>query len=322
MTSELEVSEITVVIPTFNRRERLEGALRSVLAETRVPIRVHVFDNASTDGTDAFLAKAQADDPRIHVFRQPENIGSDRNYMAALASVTTEFFVPLADDDWLKPEFLFKAWTALTTHPDCGAAAFFSDCENDAGTVLVTYPHAQPGTPEGYLNAADHMREFLLRGHYIWSAILWRKSVLDHVGYPYLHTGRPSDVDFQVAAFSRFPVVLSREIGAVYTSHDGQYSAGFSVRDIPSFAWLVMRMDQSTAPLFSREEYTVLRQCFFDRYSRIWRRPPRVPLNPSERLQLAAIAGVRLGDWMLAAELTGPQAVPDPGGSLLISTEK
>ena len=45
------MSVITVVIPTFNRVESLRIALASVLRETRIPIKVHVFDNASEDGT-------------------------------------------------------------------------------------------------------------------------------------------------------------------------------------------------------------------------------------------------------------------------------
>ncbi|MGJ7488701.1 glycosyltransferase family 2 protein, partial [Variovorax sp. LT2P21] len=45
---------ITVIIPTFNRRVQLQKAIESVLQERRVPVLVHVFDNASTDETEAY----------------------------------------------------------------------------------------------------------------------------------------------------------------------------------------------------------------------------------------------------------------------------
>lgn len=316
-----EPAEITVVVPTYNRQERLAAALASILSETKVPLRVHVFDNASTDGTIEVLEKMRAGDSRIHIFRHSENIGAEGNYIAALDSVETEYFVPLADDDRLKPGFLNSAWTRLQDLPDCGAAVFFSDCENDAGEVLMTYPHSEEDTLEGVLSPDQHMREFLLRGHYVWSGILWRKVILESVGYPYLHTGRPSDVDFQIAAFSRFPVCLSREIGAIYTSHDGQYSGGLSMRDIPSFAKMLARMDTAAAPLFSAEEYAGLRGLFLQRYGGIWKLPPDQPVGTAERARLAGVAAMRLGEWELAehlmAEVPPEQGFDDPTADLI-----
>lgn len=306
---------ITVVIPTYNRKDRLAVALDSVLSETGVPIRAHVFDNASTDGTAAWLRDAAARDSRIRVTTHPENIGATKNYRAALDSVETAFFVPLADDDRLCPGFLRKAYAQLAETPEAGAAVFFSDCRGDDDRLIHIYPHAEEDTPTGLLTPEAHMREFFLRGHYVWSSILWRKAVLENLGYPYLHTGRPSDVDFQIETFSRFPVILSREIGAIYTVHGQQVSGNFSVRDIPAFAKLVRRMDRSAAPLFSAGEYRDLRRRFFDRYGGLWKAPSADTLPARRIIPLAAIAGARLGDWDLAEQLAA--SAPDAPDSLL-----
>ena len=55
---------ITVVIPTYNRAAMVQRAIASVLNETRVPIRVYVLDNASTDETPDVLARLAAQDSR------------------------------------------------------------------------------------------------------------------------------------------------------------------------------------------------------------------------------------------------------------------
>ena len=43
---------ISVVIPTYNRRDKLPACIASVLAQTYRNIEVIVVDDASTDGTD------------------------------------------------------------------------------------------------------------------------------------------------------------------------------------------------------------------------------------------------------------------------------
>jgi Glycosyl transferase family 2 len=294
---------ITVVIPTFNRKDRLKVALSSVLAEKRVPIRVHVFDNHSTDGTDVFLKQAAADDSRISYTRQPTNIGATPNYIDAFSNISSEFFVPLADDDRLLPEFLYLAYSLLLASPEAGAAVFFAHYLTDEGQLLCILPHSEEGTATGFLAPQQHMREFMLRGHYHWSAILWRKTVLEHIGYPYFHTGLPSDVDFQIQTFARFPVVLSREIGAIYTAHANQHSGNLSMRDIPSFAKMATRMDKSVGPLFSEEEYRELRQICLERYKEYWRTQPKTPIEPQKCVAMAALAVARLGDAEVASTL-------------------
>jgi glycosyltransferase involved in cell wall biosynthesis len=294
---------ITVVIPTFNRKERLKLALSSVLAETGVPIRVHVLDNHSTDGTDAFLKHEAANDSRISYKRQLTNIGATPNYVDAFSSIATEFFVPLADDDKLLPGFLHAAYSLLLATPEAGAAVFYAHCLNDEGELLHVYPHSDQGTLAGVLTPQQHMRQFMLHGHYHWSAILWRKAALDHIVAPYFHTGLPSDVDFQIQTFARFPVVLSREIGAIFTAHDNQHSRSYSTHDIPSFAKLAARMDKIASPLFGAKEYRELREICLDRYKDSWRKKPARPIEPEKAMTIAALAIARLGDLEVASNL-------------------
>lgn len=103
---------VTIGIATFNRLERtLPAALASALAQTYPNLEVVVCDNASEDGTDAFMA-AQSD-PRLRYHRHQRNIGANANFNACLERARGTWFLLLPDDDLLEPDFVERAMTAL-----------------------------------------------------------------------------------------------------------------------------------------------------------------------------------------------------------------
>ena len=65
---------ISVVIPTYNRKDKLPACIESVLAQTYTNIEVIVVDDASTDGTQ-HLFDAPGD-PRVHYVRYEQNRGA------------------------------------------------------------------------------------------------------------------------------------------------------------------------------------------------------------------------------------------------------
>lgn len=301
---------ITVVIPTFNRREWLQRAVESVLVETRIPIKLRIFDNASTDGTESYVTALMAADPRVHYVRNASNIGATPNYIQALASVDTEYFVPLADDDWLLPDFLFEAWNIMHADAELGAAVFVTEARNQANEVQNRYPMALDSIRFGKLTPHEHVTDWLNHGHYAWSSILWRRKARDVVGYPYLVAGLPSDVDFQLQAFCHFPVHMDRRAGAVYSLHANQASGAYDQRELLSWARVFARLDRTVAQLglFTRSEYLALRRTMQWRYRGMWVSPPPEPMAPERAARAAVRAGLQLGDWDTAWSLAGPAA--------------
>ena len=65
---------ISVVIPTYNRRDKLPACIASVLAQTYRNIEVIVVDDASTDGTERLFDRST--DPRVHYVRYGDNRGA------------------------------------------------------------------------------------------------------------------------------------------------------------------------------------------------------------------------------------------------------
>jgi hypothetical protein len=113
---------VSVAIPTFNRRDTLQRAIESALAQTYQDLEVVVSDNASTDGTAGLLEVLEGADERVRVVRQPENLGMVANLDAATRLAEGEHVMLLADDDWLAPEAVAAALAVLGSSPSAVAA--------------------------------------------------------------------------------------------------------------------------------------------------------------------------------------------------------
>ena len=67
---------VSVLIPTYNRKELLKRAINSVLNQTYKNIEIYVTDNASTDGTFEVMQELLKNDKRIIYNKREKNTGS------------------------------------------------------------------------------------------------------------------------------------------------------------------------------------------------------------------------------------------------------
>jgi len=105
---------ISVIIPTFNRREMLKRAVDSVLEQTFEDWELIVVDDGSTDGSGEMLG--QLPDGRIRCVRQPhQGVSAARNHGIRLARHPWICFLD-SDDYWL-PSKLQRQMETLGEHP-------------------------------------------------------------------------------------------------------------------------------------------------------------------------------------------------------------
>lgn len=124
---------VTIGIPTYNRIQgTFPEALASALAQTYPRLEVVVSDNASEDGTAAFMAKQR--DARLRYHRHPTNIGANANFNACLHLARGRYFLLLHDDDRLDPFFIARAVEAMAGR-DPGVALGGMELINANGQV-------------------------------------------------------------------------------------------------------------------------------------------------------------------------------------------
>jgi glycosyltransferase involved in cell wall biosynthesis len=97
-------SLVSVYIPTRNRVELLERALRSVLRQTHAALEILVCDDASTDGTGDLVRRFAEADPRIVYLHSAERQGACRARNRAIFAARGQWITGLDDDDEFLPE--------------------------------------------------------------------------------------------------------------------------------------------------------------------------------------------------------------------------
>jgi GT2 family glycosyltransferase len=113
-------SEITVVIPTRNRRQLLAETLDSLKRQEGVLWEAVVVDDDSSDDTWSWLQELS--DPRIRVRRQGSRQRQSAARNRALKEVRTRYCLFLDDDDLLWPQALRILSQGLTRTPHAVAA--------------------------------------------------------------------------------------------------------------------------------------------------------------------------------------------------------
>lgn len=227
---------ITTVIPTFCRRVLLERAVWSVLDQGEF-VSARVFDNASTDDTEAAMRRLAALDKRVRYHRHASDIGGAANFEYGLASVDTEFFSILSDDDYLLPGFYEEALKALDADPE---AMFWAGCtlHVDESDVVVE-ARVESWPRHGKFHGEEGVMLMTHSRAPTWTGILFRRSVLDKLGPPDREARGPSDLDFTLRAAAHWPFIISKHPSAVFTLNMGSFS---STQPLSSFwpGWVHM----------------------------------------------------------------------------------
>lgn len=229
---------ITTIIPTYRRPKLLRRAIKSVLNQTYPHFQVCVYDNASGDETASVVAEIAKVDLRVKYHCHPENIGAAKNFIYGMEHVETPFFSFLSDDDILLPNFYQIAMEGFNKFPDAmfsaGATIHMTDNGKITSVPLSLWQR------DGYYIPPDGLFEMLEKGHPEWTAILFRKEVIEKIGILDQDVGPPSDLDFELRVAAHFPLVISRKPCAIWVFHPLSFCA--SVADFHSFwpGWLKM----------------------------------------------------------------------------------
>jgi glycosyltransferase involved in cell wall biosynthesis len=106
-----ELPGISVVIPTYERREECKRAVASALEQQPSPLEVLVCDDGSTDGTEAELNAWAREEPRLRYLRLRSNQGSPAPARdLGIQSARGEWIALLdSDDQWLPGKLAAQA---------------------------------------------------------------------------------------------------------------------------------------------------------------------------------------------------------------------
>lgn len=119
---------LSVVMCTYNGAKFLDDQLRSLEQQSRPPDEIIILDDCSTDSTaDIVAAFASRALFEVHMYVNPKNLGTTKNFEAAIRRCTGDV-VALADqDDFWLPHKLDRIEREFLARPDIGC--IFTDAE-------------------------------------------------------------------------------------------------------------------------------------------------------------------------------------------------
>lgn len=209
--------QVSVVIPTYNRRELLLRSVTSVLEQEFDDFELIVVDDASTDGTNEYLLRLGTEDSRLRPLLLDRHLGAPgavRNRGMEVARAPLVAFLD-SDDRWL-PEKL-----RLQVHFHRGAGVRLTHTrEIWIREGRIVSQKGQNHRREGDV-FADALKKCIIGPS---TAVLDRDLLLEHNGFDEsLEVAEDYELWLRITARERVGY-LDRELTEKYAGHGDQLS--------------------------------------------------------------------------------------------------
>ena len=230
---------ISVVVPTFNRKEMLAKAVDSVLAQDYPKIEIIIINDCSTDGTFEYLTALSDAHDNIKIIHNETH--KDPGYSRRLGYIASrgEYITFLDDDDYyIDNEFFKKAVQTHLAHQNLsfvGANAFI---EKIAKGKLVTKNLNRTGV----INKDDYLNNIPVTYNKPLSTFtsIFNKSNLDKVGFKDMFMMNDSSIYYRSLLTS--DAYLLKDIIGVHVVHATNFSKNldmeFIVKNVEEKQWV------------------------------------------------------------------------------------
>ncbi len=227
----MKEATVSAVIPVYNNEAYIAAAVKSVLAQTRLPTEVIVVDDGSTDGTAAALKSYR--DSIKYVYQKNRGEPAARN--RGIRESTSEFIAFLDGDDLWCSNKLELQMEYLRQHPNCALVYTDMSTFDENGIIDASVKDRfQMALPSGRIFHALFMRALFGSG-----SVIFRKECVDTVGY--------FDEDLLVGSDYEMWLRMARqfELGAVdrpllmYRYHPSMSTRGLGLKMCKGVPWEV-----------------------------------------------------------------------------------
>ncbi|HEX4085478.1 MAG TPA: glycosyltransferase [Chthoniobacteraceae bacterium] len=297
-------TDVSVVIPVYNRTSLLGDTLDAIFRQTLPPREVIVVDDGSREDVEGYVAAYGRENLRC-IRTENRGVNAARNTGARAARTRWLAFCD-SDDLWL-PQKLERQFALIRLAPDCeyclvdfqpftergledytkfsfAPASFWKNAQRDFGAA-------------GLVFESDMALEFLCFQPAITSTVLLTRGQFDKAGgwNEAMSSNPAQDFEFHLSCASHPPVGIVREVLMHYRVHALNWSADGLRQDVASIEILESMLDHHpvairNAPVFrqqiqsrsieaaDRAFYEARFDCFRELLRRVpWsRRPPRL----------------------------------------------
>jgi len=295
---------ISVVIATFDRRDLVIEAIRSVLAQTQPVDEVIVIDDGSSDGTEAALTQAFGNHIQ-YVWQENAGVSAARN--RGLAMANGQYLTLLDSDDRWHPDKtrLQMAW--LDDHPGYGMV-ICDVIRVDKHGRQIDVLHRRTAIPED----GDVLEWVLLDPVLVPASVMFRREVFDTIGGFDTSLATGEDLDFHLRVARNWKIgVIELALVTAMRGHDGLSASARTYSDyVHVFERFIVtvrdrlpaeQLDSALSLAYRRSARGLILEGWWKEAlhfaSRAWAQAPTLQ-ERLRTLQLAPVAARRLGSGM------------------------
>lgn len=231
--------KVTIIIPTFNRKDYITEAIKSALNQTFSDYEILILDDASTDDTHEII-KPLLEDGRIRYICHPQNIGitANRNYGISISK--GEYIAMLDSDDvWTDECKIKRQVEILDTHPDIGIIGTYTKIINEEDKVIGKIKYC----------CADSSirRKMLKRNQFTQSGVVVRKDAIEKAGFYDVNIPIWEDYELWLRIGKLFKFRNIPEFMTAYRDHRGNISKESYEKSIRTYE-IIYKLYKSVYP--------------------------------------------------------------------------
>lgn len=138
--AKIQEPRVSVIVLTYNNLELTKACLSSIDAYSDYPnLEVIAVDNASSDGSQAFLAEWESEKPGRRFIANDNNLGFSAGNNVGLAAATGEYLVILNNDTFVTPGWVRGMVNHLRRHPEAGAIGPVTNNIGNEARIEIAY---------------------------------------------------------------------------------------------------------------------------------------------------------------------------------------
>ena len=242
---------ITVGIPCYNHARFLPDAIESVKAQTRPVDEIIILNDGSTDDFKTVVLQF-ADDPRVRVMAFDENRGVDEavNQMAFRAK--GDWFIFLAADDTLHPQYVEKCLAEFAKNPWLEFVASQVDFMTEDKKPFNTPENPMFKIPQAANRTREEWLAVLHPGNHYFGVGMFRTYALSEVGGWEKQYKVISDYHLYLKLLQRENIRIVEE-PLTRTRVHGKNASLLSPKEVKELPWL----------------YHAARKCFYRQHMKV-----------------------------------------------------
>jgi glycosyltransferase involved in cell wall biosynthesis len=223
----MQLPLVTVIIPTFNRRQWISICLDSIKAQTYPHVETLVVDDGSSDGTVEWL-RSQPDYSFVRIHEQPKNGGASIARNDGIRLAQGELIAFIDSDDALSPNHVETAVNVFRDHPNTGLFCCDSTIIDSSGEILFggrTWHQIQSETRKLPVQTGFRSLSDIFEFSHCFPGFTLPKPVFDKIGYFDQSIFPMDDYDLSLrVGGAGYQVYYCNEPLALRREHTGQCS--------------------------------------------------------------------------------------------------